>query len=417
MDYRGKKGGKKEKQSKGTGNGSGSGSKGAKKNKRHGPPQDQEQGEEESDLAFKRRSFPVTLRMWDFNQCDAKRCTGRKLCRLGYVDSMKPGAHFRGIVLSPHGEKVVSREDLSIIQSIGISVIDCSWARVQELPIKQIKSGSHRLLPMLVAANTVNYGKPFKLTCVEAIAATLYIVGMQDEAIQLMEEFTWGMEFLKLNEDALNAYAACANSTEVTAAQERYLTQCEAEEEERRNRSMLPDDEDEDEDEEYDSEDEEERQRELLFGKKPAATTKNAPLELPRLSSDEEKESEDEEERQRQLLFGNKSNYSTSTTSDTTDDQFVEMTSALNLQHAVGCMDKTKAARAAHKASKENTALDGSDDEFPADTMANIPPSLAVSLEHTIRATSGDASLQLSREAFASWNRDLQTKTQPADSA
>lgn len=42
-----------------------------------------ERGDEESEANFKRRSFPVTLRMWDFQQCDSKRCTGRKLCRFG----------------------------------------------------------------------------------------------------------------------------------------------------------------------------------------------------------------------------------------------------------------------------------------------------------------------------------------------
>ncbi|OQR97325.1 hypothetical protein ACHHYP_12138 [Achlya hypogyna] len=429
MDRGGKKGGKKE---KGSGK-SGKGGKGEKANKRRGAPADEEQGAEESDLAYSRRSFPVTLRMWDFNQCDAKRCTGRKLCRLGYVKSMKPGAHFRGIVLSPHGEKVVSREDYGIVTSIGISVIDCSWARVQEMPIKQIKSGSHRLLPMLVAANTVNYGKPFKLTCVEAIAATLYIVGMQDEAIQLMDEFPWGMEFLKLNADALDAYAACETSDEVQVAQEAYLSKCQAEEEERKHRMLMPDDDDDDEDEEEDSQDEEERQRELLFGKKPVATPADADLlsddddsqdeeerqrellfgkktpVLPRLSSDEEvSDDEDAEERERQLLFGPKKSYSTSTTADTDDVQFVAMTSALNLQRGASAIDKTRAAREANKVAKAATALDGSDDEFPATAMENVPSAAAAAtLEHTLRATSGDASLLLSREAMAQWSRDV----------
>jgi hypothetical protein len=29
--------------------------------------------------------FPIKLAMWDFGQCDAKRCTGQKLSRAGWI--------------------------------------------------------------------------------------------------------------------------------------------------------------------------------------------------------------------------------------------------------------------------------------------------------------------------------------------
>ena len=169
----------------------------------------------------------LRLRMWDFAQCDPKRCTGARLVKRGMLESMPLKQPFRGLVLSPQATKSISPADKEILEGGGMSLIDCSWARLEEIPWKQMQSGHHRLLPFLVAANTVNYGRPSKLSCVEAAAATLYICGKFDAAILLLEQFSWGMEFLRLNQEVLDIYASCSDADEVVARQNEWLEKAE----------------------------------------------------------------------------------------------------------------------------------------------------------------------------------------------
>jgi pre-rRNA-processing protein TSR3 len=134
---------------------------------------------------------------------------------------------FRGIVLSPNGTTSLSPQDSILLQEHGLSVIDCSWARLSDIPFHQLKSGHHRLLPFLVAANTVNYGKPSKLSCAEAAAATLYICGKVDAAKAMLNEFGWGMEFIKLNKELLELYRTAQNADDVVQRQNEWLSQAE----------------------------------------------------------------------------------------------------------------------------------------------------------------------------------------------
>lgn len=169
--------------------------------------------------------FPIA--MWDLNHCDPKRCSGRKLLRHGFITNLKLGQSFKGLVLNPLGKLTVSPQDRKIIETNGIAVIDCSWARIDETPFHKMKSPNPRLLPYLVAANPVNYGRPFKLTCVEAIAAVLEIVGLKKEAKYYLSKFSWGHSFLELNRELFDLYSKCQSSQEVLDVQQKYITECE----------------------------------------------------------------------------------------------------------------------------------------------------------------------------------------------
>ena len=55
-----------------------------------------------------------------------------------------------------------------------------------------------RMLPLLLAANPVNWGKPSKLSTAEAIAATLYLIGQKEEAKELFLPLVGESNFLSL---------------------------------------------------------------------------------------------------------------------------------------------------------------------------------------------------------------------------
>lgn len=142
--------------------------------------------------------------------------------------SLRPSATSRGVVLTPSADTAVSYADAQVAAERGVAVVDCSWARVDDVPFGTLKGGPPRLLPFLVAANPVNYGKPLKLTCAEAAAAALYIMRFKDAARAVMAPFSWGHAFFQVNEDLLDKYADAEDSAGVVAVQNEYIAECEA---------------------------------------------------------------------------------------------------------------------------------------------------------------------------------------------
>jgi pre-rRNA-processing protein TSR3 len=156
---------------------------------------------------------------------DPEKCTARKLSRFDLAKLHRSsGATPYGIVLNPHAEQALSPADRA--ETDTLVALDCSWETAERALFEM--PGVHRALPFLVAANPVNYGKPFRLTTVEAFAAALVILGDREQAEQVLSKFTWGETFLELNAEPLRRYADCADSTEVVAVQQEYLDAGEA---------------------------------------------------------------------------------------------------------------------------------------------------------------------------------------------
>ena len=151
---------------------------------------------------------------------DPDKCTARRLAQFDLATLHHSArATPPGIVLNPFAEQALSPADRQ--ESDRLVALDCSWRTAEREAFDLV--GVHRSLPFLVAANPVNYGTPFELNTVEALAGALVILGEREQAEEILSKFRWGETFLSLNEEPLRRYAACTDSTEVVRIQEEYL--------------------------------------------------------------------------------------------------------------------------------------------------------------------------------------------------
>ena len=161
---------------------------------------------------------PIRLLAYHAGECDPKKCTSLRLKRFRLLTLVpRPSGLPRGaVILTPKAGRALSPADAPLAERRGLAVVDVSWKRGH---FPRVPQGTARALPYLLAANPVNYGKPFVLSSVEALAAALVIFGRGDEARAILSKFTWGEQFLALNREPLLAYANAEDSAAVIRAQ------------------------------------------------------------------------------------------------------------------------------------------------------------------------------------------------------
>ncbi|MDX1441604.1 MAG: DUF367 family protein [Nitrosopumilaceae archaeon] len=146
----------------------------------------------------------MKLHVLRFHQDDPKKCTAAKLVKFKIASDVK-NTKKNNLVLDPFSPKTLLPKDKSLIRSI--VGIDCSWNLVDQAFSKKF-IGVKRKLPPLFAGNPVNYSKLNKLTTVEALSASLFILGFKNEALDLLDKFKWGHTFYELNRNLLDDYSS-----------------------------------------------------------------------------------------------------------------------------------------------------------------------------------------------------------------
>ena len=167
----------------------------------------------------------IKLVVYHVDEDDPKKCSAKKLHRFGFVRLEKNLRMIprHALLLNPFAEKSISQEDVDVASKNGIVAIDCSWKHVESHFEHLGKFCESRALPFVIAANPVNYGKPFQLTTLEAFAAALYILGEVKQAEEILGIYTWGCQFLTLNREPLEEYRKAKTSAEVVQIMKQYI--------------------------------------------------------------------------------------------------------------------------------------------------------------------------------------------------
>jgi pre-rRNA-processing protein TSR3 len=167
----------------------------------------------------------IKLIVYHANEDDPKKCSARKLKKFGFIElqtKIKKTPR-NTILLNPFAKKSFSKEDKEFANKNGILAVDCSWKNAENNFEYLDKRNYSRAIPYVIAVNPVNYGKPLKLTTLEAFAAALYILGESDYAKNILNIYKWGPHFLNLNREPLEDYRKASDSKEIIEFMQQYI--------------------------------------------------------------------------------------------------------------------------------------------------------------------------------------------------
>ncbi|HYC26533.1 MAG TPA: DUF367 family protein [Nitrososphaerales archaeon] len=159
----------------------------------------------------------------EMGQDDPVKCTARKMINMDLAKGVGRKFHASDytIVLNPFAHRMLSPPDRG---AKAVLVVDCSWNQAKEVFFRKV-GGKHRRLPVLLAANPTNYSRAGMLSSVEAVAATMYVLGEVEEAKSYLSIYKWGQTFLDLNAEPLESYRKARTEGKVLAAEREYFPQ------------------------------------------------------------------------------------------------------------------------------------------------------------------------------------------------
>ncbi len=157
----------------------------------------------------------------EMGQDDPTKCTARKMVHMDLAKSVSRKFHASDtvIVLNPYGHRVLAPPDEG---AKAVLVVDASWNLAQEVFFKKL-GGKHRRLPILLAANPTNYSRAGVLSSLEAVAATMYILGEVEEAERYLSIYKWGPTFETLNKEPLEEYRNARTEGAVLKAEREFF--------------------------------------------------------------------------------------------------------------------------------------------------------------------------------------------------